>query len=88
VRNLARLAPLVVAFCLVAAACGSEGEAPDDGPVRQAIEQLRDFGLTEAQASCVVDRIGADTVDEAGDLTALAESEAYRAAAEACVDAS
>jgi hypothetical protein len=89
VRNPARAALLALALVSTAAACGgSDGSGPDDAQVRQAVEQLQRFGLTEAQAGCVVDRLGADTVVEAADLSALADSATYRAAAEACADAS
>ena len=41
----------------------------------RATEQLVDFGLTSDEASCVVDRLGADAIVEAADLTALANWE-------------
>ncbi|MCB0962365.1 MAG: hypothetical protein KDA98_03550 [Acidimicrobiales bacterium] len=67
------------------AACSSDGDDVDaDGARDQAIEQLVDFGLDQDQATCVVDRLGADAVVEAADLTALAESQDYRDAATAC----
>jgi hypothetical protein len=50
------------------------------------VERLHDFGLTEEQASCIVDEVGAEAVVEASDLTALTDSQQYRDAAEACLD--
>ena len=78
----------LVASLALAAGCGGDGD--DDpattGPRAQAVEKLRDYGLTAEQARCVVDEVGADTVVEASDVNALTEGQAYRDAAEECID--
>ena len=82
----------LVAASLVASlgACSkSDGSDPErTGPTAQAVERLRDFGLSKSQAECLVDEVGADSVVEATDLNALTESQQYRDAAEACIDGS
>lgn len=88
-RRAAALALAAVLSCTFVASCSSSGSDPEDtGPTKQAVEQLRDYGLTAEQASCVVDEVGADTVVEATDLNALADSQQYRDAAKACIDGS
>ena len=65
----------------------SDGSDPErTGPVAQAVEELRDYGLTADQAECVVGKVGADAVVEATDLTAFTDSQQYRDAAKACID--
>ena len=90
-------APRLAAWSLVAAslvasvgACSkSDGSDPErTGPTAQAVERLRDFGLTKGEAECIVDEVGADSVVEATDLNALTESQPYRDAAKACIDGS
>lgn len=84
------VAVVAAALLLLATGCG-DGQPDDQAPPaarRQAEEKLNDYGLTEAQAACVVERLGADTVVEAGDLNALAESATYQAAARACTSGS
>jgi hypothetical protein len=72
----------------VLGACSSGGSNPDEtGPTNQAVEKLRDFGLTTEQAECVVDEVGAESVVEATDLNAYTDSQQYQDAAEACIDA-
>ncbi|WP_421119448.1 hypothetical protein ACE2AJ_19150 [Aquihabitans daechungensis] len=81
--------PLAAAsLALVVASCSkSEGSDPErTGPTKQAVERLHDYGLTDEQARCVVDEVGAESVVEASDLNALADSQQYRDAAEACLD--
>lgn len=69
-------------------ACSSEGSDPEQtGPNKQAVEKLRDFGLTAEQAECVVDEVGAESVVEATDLNAYTDSQQYQDAAKACIDA-
>jgi len=72
----------------VAASCSkSDGSDPEStGPTKQAIERLHDFGLTEEQADCVVDEVGADAVVEAADLNAFTDSQQYQDAAKACIE--
>jgi hypothetical protein len=78
------LAALVATAALVACGGGSSDD-PDAAKAKvQAIEQLQDFGLTEAQATCMVDEIGFETVNEAADLNALTESQQYQQAAADC----
>jgi len=79
---------LAVSLVTAAASCAkSDGSDPEStGPVNQAVERLFDFGLTQQQASCVVDEVGADTVVEAADLNAFTESQQYRDAAKACIE--
>lgn len=87
--------PLAVAATLLAVAlgvlglagCGSDDEDPAvEGPRAQAVEKLRDYGLTAEEADCVADELGAESVVEATDLTALVDSQEYRDAADACID--
>lgn len=76
----------LVAAALVLVGCGGSSDGPETrGPRDQAVEQLRSFGLSQDEATCVVDELGPDTVIEAADLNALAESKPYRDAAEACI---
>src|SRR3954470_9397377 len=88
VRLVALTVLLTVAVASGLTACGGSGsdDPSTSGPTKQAAERLRDFGLTADQASCVVDEVGADTVVEATDLNAFADSQQYRDAAEACID--
>ena len=89
--KLVRGVGLAVALALVAvlAACGSGGSDPGDvdatGRRRQAVHELRDLGLTQDQASCMVDRLGADTVVEAADMATLAAGQPYQDAAKECL---
>ena len=64
---------------------GSDDDPAVTGPRTQAVEKLRDYGLTAKDAACVADELGAETVVEATDLNALAESQEYRDAADACI---
>lgn len=76
-----------IAPVLVLAGCGS-GSSSDPataGPAKQAVEKLRDYGLTAEQARCVVQEVGAQTVVEAADLNAFTDSQQYRDAAKVCV---
>lgn len=88
--------PLLPRACLLAAAasaalvlggCGDDGGTDDADPAAatQATERLVGYGLTEEQAACVVEDLGAATITEAPDLNALVEGQAYRDAAEGCV---
>lgn len=87
--NSLRVAALAAALVIAALGCSSSSGGTPSGPAQnQAVERLRDFGLTKGQASCVVDRLGADTVVEAGDLSALARSGPYQDAAKACTKGS
>lgn len=65
---------------------GSEDDPAIEGPRAQAIERLVDYGLTDDEATCVADELGAQTVVEAADVNALAEGQAYRDAADRCID--
>ena len=84
-QNPLRTALVALAVGVASVACGGDGDDPDTaGAQDQAVEQLRDFGLTGDQASCIVDRIGPETVNEAADLNALTESQQYQQAAADC----
>ena len=87
-RHLAACAALAALLVTVGAACSkSDGSDPEEsGPAKQAVERLHDFGLTTEQARCIVDEVGADSVVEATDLSALTDSQEYQDAAEACID--
>ncbi|MEZ5140027.1 MAG: hypothetical protein R2702_18185 [Acidimicrobiales bacterium] len=66
--------------------CGGGSDDPAvTGPRQQAVEKLRDYGLTAEQARCIADDLGAEAVVEATDLNALADSQEYRDAADACI---
>jgi len=90
VRTLRLAAASLVAASLVTvgASCAkSDGGDPEStGPRNQAVERLHDFGLTDAQADCIAQEVGADAVVEATDLNAFTESQQYRDAAKACID--
>ncbi len=80
-----RLALMTAALLLAAPGCATNGGDPAPPAARrQAEEKLHDYGLTNAQAACVVDRLGADTVVEADDVGALVQSGPYQTAAKAC----
>lgn len=81
-----RLAASVLAGALVLAACGSDGgsDPEETGRRDRAVTLLRDFGLTKADAECVTDRLGSETVVEATDMAILASGQPYQDAAEAC----
>ncbi|MCU1371457.1 MAG: hypothetical protein JWO77_2651 [Ilumatobacteraceae bacterium] len=87
-RSVAARSVLVAFFVLAGTACStSDGSDPErTGPTKQAVERLHDYGLTNDEASCIVDEIGADSVVEATDLNALTEGDQYRDAADACID--
>ncbi|MCB1039613.1 MAG: hypothetical protein R2701_07055 [Acidimicrobiales bacterium] len=85
--------PAAVAATLLVAALGTLGLAgcgdSDGGPAAraertQAVERLQDYGLSDDQASCVVDALGAETIVEATDLNAFTEGQDYRDAADRC----
>ncbi len=86
-HRLAAWSVFAVSLATVAASCTSDSSDPEStGPTKQAVERLHEFGLTDQQARCVVDEVGADTVVEATDLNALTDSQQYQDAAEACID--
>jgi hypothetical protein len=90
VRRPLAVAATVIVAALALVGLGGCGGSDDDpattGPRTQAVERLRDYGLTEDQATCIADELGAETVVEAADVNALAEGQAYRDAAEGCID--
>ncbi len=69
-------------------ACGgSDGPDPEvTGARSRAVQVLRDYGLSKADAGCMVDRLGAEVVNEAPDITALTQGQAYQDASKACLD--
>lgn len=89
VRVPGRVKRLLVGLAVVFAFAGcskSEGTTPEETGVRtRAIEELRDYGLTAKQAACVTDKLGAQSVVEATDLTALTEGQPYKDAADVCI---
>lgn len=81
---------LAAALCtLVLAGCG--GSSGGDDPVEakgvrdRAVQELVAWGLPKAEAECITDRLGAETVVEAPDIGVLTDGGDYRAAAEACL---
>lgn len=80
------LAASALACALALVACGSDGGADPEETGRRdrAVTLLRDFGLTEADAECITDRLGSETVVEATDMAILASGQPYQDAAEAC----
>jgi hypothetical protein len=80
------LAGTVLAVAVVLAGCGSDGgpDPEETGRRDRAVTVLVDSGLSEDQASCIVDRLGAETVAEATDVAALASGQPYQDAVEAC----
>jgi hypothetical protein len=90
VRNLIRAALLAAACVVVGAGCGLSGGSDDpatSGPRSQAVERLHDYGLPVAEARCIVDRMGAQTVVETSSIDALVAGAPYRAAEQACAHA-
>ena len=87
-RSAAALSMLLVSLVTVVASCSkSDGADPEEsGPTAQAVERLHEFGLTNDQATCVVEEVGAASVVEAADLNALTDSQQYQDAAETCID--
>lgn len=83
----AAAALLAASLVVVTASCSSsDGSDPEStGPTNQAVERLFDFGLTQKQASCIVDEVGAESVVEASDLNAFTDSQQYQDAAKACI---
>lgn len=81
------LLPAVAALALGVTACGgSDGpSAEETARHRRAVTELRSFGLTEQQAECVADRLGAETVVEAPGMDVLAAGKPYQDAAKACI---
>ena len=89
-RSRSGLLVATIVVGLLAGCAGSDGSDPDpeaDGAAARAARQLREYGLTEDEAACMVDRLGAEVVNEAPDLTALTEGGAYQDAAKECLDA-
>jgi hypothetical protein len=80
---------VALAGALVLGGCGDDGGAdPEaDGARARASERLVAFGLDEDDATCLTDELGADVVNETGELSVLMDSDDYRAAAEECLDA-
>lgn len=86
-RQRVRAAATAVALALVVAACGGSdgGSDPETTGVRaRAVEQLRDFGLPEGQAECVVEELGADVVAATSEMDVLAAGQPYQDAIERC----
>jgi len=81
-----RLAVVLAALALAATACGSDGPSAEEKAERtHAVDVLVASGLSKDQASCMVDRLGADTVVEAANADVLADGEPYQQAAKACL---
>ena len=81
-----RLAICALACTLTVAACGGDGgsDPEETGRRDRAVTLLRDYGLSKADAECVTDRLGSETVVEATDMAILASGQPYQDAAEAC----
>ena len=80
------LAATALACSLALVACGSDGKAdPEEtGRSDRAVAVLRDYGLSKAEAECVADKLGAETVAEASDVAILASGQPFKDAAKAC----
>lgn len=80
------LAAIALTCTVALAACGSDAKAdPEEvGRRDRAVTVLRDYGLSKAEAECVTDELGAETVAEATDVAALASGQPFKDAAEAC----
>ncbi|MEZ5178985.1 MAG: hypothetical protein R2746_12145 [Acidimicrobiales bacterium] len=80
------LAATALACALALAACGSDGKADPEETGRRdrAVTVLRDYGLSKAEAECITDELGAETVAEATDVAILASGQPYKDAARAC----
>ncbi len=80
------LAATALACALGLVACGSDGgpDPEETGRRDRAVTVLRDYGLTKAQAECITDRLGAETVAEASDVGALAAGQPFQDAVKAC----
>jgi hypothetical protein len=90
VRNPTRAALAAAACAVAAVGCGSSGGSADPasvGPRQQAVERLHDYGLPSAEARCIVDHMGAETVVETSSISALVAGQPYRTAEKACADA-
>jgi len=85
-RAPVRATLLTLAVLGAQAGCGSVGSAGPEssGRRRQAVEELRRYGLDKATAECIADRLGPEVVVEATDLGALAAGRPYQDAAKAC----
>lgn len=81
-----RLAASVLACTLALVACGSDGgpDPEETGRRDRAVTVLRDYGLSQADAECITDELGSETVVEASDVAILASGQEYQDAAEAC----
>lgn len=77
---------LALAVLVAQGGCSRGGSAGPEtsGRRRQAVEQLRHFGLKKAEAECIADHLGPNVVVESTDLGALAAGQPYRDAAESC----
>lgn len=77
---------LCCALVLGAVSCSkASGSDPEQTGARtRATELLVDSGLPAGQASCIVDRLGAETVVAAGDMAVLASGQPYQDAIERC----
>lgn len=86
-RAVLTVVALSLGACAGLGACGSDAaKSPEEtGQQAQAVAELRDFGLTEDQAECITDELGADTVVEASGMDILAAGQAYQDAAKACI---
>ena len=80
------LAATAAACVLALAACGSDGgsDPEETGRRDRGVTLLRDYGLSEADAECITDELGSETVVEATDMAILASGQPYQDAAEAC----
>jgi len=86
-RGASPLVAAVLVLGLALAACGSDKKASPEETGRQAkaVAELRDYGLTKDQATCVTDKLGAETVVEASGMDVLAAGQPYQDAAKACI---
>ena len=89
-RNLVRVVLLAALISTAAAGCGSSSGGSDantTGARTQAIQKLERSGLTKAQATCMADKLGPQTVVSVSDMSALAAGQPYQDAAKTCIHA-
>jgi len=86
-RPVAPVVAVVLVLGLALGGCSSDKKASPEETGRQAkaVAELRDYGLTKDQATCVADKLGAETVVEASGMDVLAAGQPYQDAAKACI---
>lgn len=81
-------AAVATALALTLTACGGSSASRNDSPpgeTARARKLLVDIGIVPAEADCIIDELGADTIVEAPDLGVLADGGPYKEAAKKCL---